>query len=103
VTSELVTWEELPVPNLKVPVVHLSTPAARSVLAQTRWTARTVVSAIPEPKRLLYYGGVGALAALGILEWPVAAAAAAGVWVATHSVRRGETSGSARGVAATGR
>jgi hypothetical protein len=98
-----VTWAELPVPNLKVPVVHLNAPSARSVLDQTRWTARTVVSAIPEPKRLLYYGGVGALAVLGILEWPVAAAAAAGVWVATHSVRRGEPSGSTRAVAATAR
>lgn len=27
---------------------------------------------LPEPKRLAYYGGLAALAACGILEWPVA-------------------------------
>ncbi|GAA2596108.1 hypothetical protein GCM10010399_28370 [Dactylosporangium fulvum] len=60
---------------------------AESVLAQAKWTARTLAAAVPlpEPRRLLYYGGIGALAALGILEWPVAAVAAAGVWIATHT------------------
>ncbi|GAA0744225.1 hypothetical protein Drose_18460 [Dactylosporangium roseum] len=60
---------------------------AESALAQAKWTARTLASAVPlpEPRRLLYYGGIGALAALGILEWPVAAVAAVGVWVATHT------------------
>ncbi len=27
---------------------------------------------LPEPERLAYYGGIAALAAFGILEWPVA-------------------------------
>lgn len=93
--SDLVTWQEVPMPHLKVPVVHVNAPAARSLVAQTRWTARTITSAVPPPKRLLYYGGVGLLAALGILEWPVAAAVAAGVWVATHTARRGELQSSA--------
>lgn len=55
---------------------------------QTRWTARTVRSFLPPADRLLYYGGLGALAIAGILEWPVAAAAGAGVWVATRGQRR---------------
>jgi hypothetical protein len=29
---------------------------------------------LPEPKRLAYYGGILALAAFGILDWPVAMA-----------------------------
>jgi len=29
---------------------------------------------LPEPKRLAYYGGLAALAAFGILDWPVAIA-----------------------------
>jgi hypothetical protein len=29
---------------------------------------------LPEPKRLAYYGGLAALAAFGILDWPVAVA-----------------------------
>ncbi len=28
---------------------------------------------LPEPQRLAFYGGIAALAAFGILEWPVAA------------------------------
>ncbi|MEV4510020.1 hypothetical protein AB0K00_13780 [Dactylosporangium sp. NPDC049525] len=89
--SELVTWQDVPMPHVKVPVVHVAGPAARSVLTNVTWTTRTLVSAVPEPRRLLYYGGVGALAVLGVLEWPVAVAAAAGVWVATHTGRRAES------------
>jgi hypothetical protein len=109
--SELVTWQEVPMPHVKVPVVHVAGPAARSVLMNVRWTARTVAFAVPRPKQLLYYGGVGVLAALGLLEWPVAIAAAAGVWVATHSGGRtrlrdspeGEARATARPTAATAR
>jgi hypothetical protein len=36
------------------------------------------------PGGLLWLGGLGAIAALGIVEWPVAAAIAAGTWVAEH-------------------
>jgi len=28
---------------------------------------------LPEPQRLAFYGGIAALAAFGVLEWPVAA------------------------------
>jgi len=40
----------------------------------------------------MYYGGVSVMAVFGVLEWPVAAAAAAGVWVASRAgapARRG--------------
>nr|BFE57516.1 hypothetical protein GCM10020063_020420 [Dactylosporangium thailandense] len=87
--SQLVTWEDVPVPHLKMPVVHIEHPTEWSVADRARWTAGALRSAVgePRPSRLLYYGGVGALAAFGVLEWPVALAAAAGVWVATHQRR----------------
>ncbi|WP_433605951.1 hypothetical protein ACQP2P_28750 [Dactylosporangium sp. CA-139114] len=87
--AHLVTWQDVPVPHLKMPVVHIERPNDWSVAQRARWTADALKSAVGEPKpsRLLYYGGVGALAAFGVLEWPVALAAAAGVWVATHQRR----------------
>ncbi|MEV8517370.1 hypothetical protein [Dactylosporangium sp. NPDC051484] len=74
--SELVTWQDVPMPHVKVPVVHMRKPDVRATLTN-----------VAQPRHLLYYGGVGALAALGVLEWPVALAAAAGVWVATRERR----------------
>ncbi|MGI5240294.1 hypothetical protein [Dactylosporangium sp. CA-139066] len=84
--TDLVTWQDVRMPHLKVPVIHLPSKV-QSRITNARWTGHTVKSAIPQPRQLLYYGGVGALAALGVLEWPVAVAAAAGVWVATHERR----------------
>ncbi|MFG2040688.1 hypothetical protein [Dactylosporangium sp. NPDC048998] len=91
--SELVTWQDVPMPHLKVPVVHMQMPNVRSTLANIKWTDRTIRPAVRQPRQLLYYGGVGALAVLGVLEWPVALAAAAGVWVATHQRRTPATTG----------
>jgi hypothetical protein len=34
---------------------------------------------------MLYYAGLGAMAALGVVPWPVAAAAGGGVWVASRA------------------
>ncbi|MFB9179429.1 hypothetical protein ACFFX1_14925 [Dactylosporangium sucinum] len=86
--QELVTWEDVPMPHLKVPVVHMGSGARMGSAVE-----RVRAAVEPRPGRLLYYGGVGALAVLGVLEWPVALAAAAGVWVATHERRRTATSG----------
>ncbi|MER7499007.1 hypothetical protein AB0L05_07565 [Nonomuraea pusilla] len=44
-------------------------------------------SFLPAPERLAYYGALGALAAFGVLEWPVAAAIGAGTVIA----QRGRT------------
>ena len=60
------------------------------------WVGRGLPGVIrpdrPNGQRLLYYGGLGALAAFGVVDWPVAAAIGAGVWVAG---RRGDRTGPA--------
>jgi hypothetical protein len=54
-------------------------------MAQTRWAAQALGSNLPSVERLLYYGGLTAMAIVGVVEWPVAAVAGAGVWVASRS------------------
>jgi len=46
---------------------------------------RAVSSYLPPPRRLGYYAGLGALAAFGLIDWPVAAAIGVGVAVARRS------------------
>jgi hypothetical protein len=40
---------------------------------------------LPSPAKTAYYLGLGALAAVEVVEWPVAAALAAGTYVAQHT------------------
>lgn len=40
------------------------------------------VSQVADPKRLLWLGGLAAVGALGVLEWPVVAAVGVGTYVA---------------------
>ncbi|MEU7450659.1 hypothetical protein [Streptosporangium roseum] len=42
-------------------------------------------SLLPPPERLIYYGGLGALAVVGAIEWPVAAAIGVGTLVAQRA------------------
>jgi hypothetical protein len=51
--------------------------------------ANVAQSFLPPPERLVYYAGLGALAALEVVEWPVAVAIAAGTAIAGRS--RGRT------------
>jgi hypothetical protein len=39
----------------------------------------------PDPGRLLWYGGLGALATIGVLEWPVAVVIGAATAIAARS------------------
>ncbi|MFC4534312.1 hypothetical protein [Sphaerisporangium dianthi] len=48
-------------------------------------TARTF---LPPPDRLLYYGGLGLLAALGMIEWPIAVVVGAGTIVAARASKQ---------------
>jgi hypothetical protein len=76
--------QKVPVPQVRLPRI----PLPHDVLRQTAWAAQAVRANLPPTDRLAYYGGIGLMAALGVLEWPVAGAVGAGVWVASHARRR---------------
>jgi hypothetical protein len=78
----------VPLMNVRVPVLRARVPGGDMARQQTMWAAQTVRSYLPPVERLLYYGGLGTAAVVGALEWPVAVAAGAGVWVATHTRRQ---------------
>ena len=40
-----------------------------------------------DPKKVLWWGGLAALATIGVIEWPVAAVVGAGSWVAEQWAR----------------
>jgi hypothetical protein len=86
----LLSWEAvtLPVVHSQVPVLRVNTAAAAPVVAQAKWAAQALLSNLPPRDRLLYYGGLGLAATVGVLEWPVAAAAGAGVWIASRGRER---------------
>ncbi|MFI7635057.1 hypothetical protein [Nonomuraea sp. NPDC049400] len=65
-------------PHIEMP--HMEMPrVSRQELGHYVDIARTF---LPAPERMAYYGALGALAAFGVLEWPVAAAIGAGTIVA---------------------
>jgi hypothetical protein len=78
----------LPVVNLRIPLLAPRVPDMGAATAQTKWVAQTVQANLPSTERMLYYGGLGLLAAVGALEWPVAGALGVGVWVAGRTGRR---------------
>jgi len=82
----------VPVVNVRVPVLRARVPGLGAGAAQTRWAAQAVRANLPPTERLVYYGGLGLMATVGVLEWPVAAAVGVGVWLAgrTGSSRRGQ-------------
>ena len=85
--NRLVEWDAmtLPVVHARVPVLRVNPAGAAPVVAQERWAAQALLANLPPPDRLLYYGGLGLAATVGVLEWPVAAAAGAGLWIATRT------------------
>ncbi|GHH82182.1 hypothetical protein GCM10018793_41390 [Streptomyces sulfonofaciens] len=66
----------IPVPYVTRADLSANVHAAESALPDVR---------MPPPERLAFYGGLGALAVAGAVEWPVAAA----IGVATVIARRG--------------
>jgi hypothetical protein len=60
----------LPVVHTRVPTPSIGLPNVNSV-----------------PGRVLWFGGLGTLAVVGALDWPVAVAIAAGTWVAEQRAR----------------
>lgn len=53
------------------------------------------VSRIRVPPNALWWGGLAAVAALGIVDWPVVALVAAGTWVAEQHSRQPDRARSA--------
>jgi hypothetical protein len=81
----------VPVPTVGVRPVQVSAPhidmsgpraAVTNAAHGVADAAGTVRGRLPDRNHLLYYGGLGALAAIGVMSWPIAAAIGAGVWVA---------------------
>ncbi len=73
--------------EFRMPKLHL--PGRREVAD----AGRTVVGFLPPPSRLAYYGGLGMVAALGVIEWPVAVAIGAGTWIAQRGRREAAEEG----------
>jgi hypothetical protein len=78
------------VPMLTVGVRRVHLPAPGAVMAGALNGAAGVSDAVrdrimPDRQTMLYYGGLGAMAAFGVLSWPAAAAIGAGVWVAERA------------------
>ncbi|GAA2893258.1 hypothetical protein GCM10010517_57760 [Streptosporangium fragile] len=70
-------------PHLRMP--HVRMPYVnRQEASHAVHTARTF---LPPPERLAYYGGLGALAVAGLIEWPVAAAIGVGTVIAQRARR----------------
>lgn len=74
----------LPLPKIEVshvPVPHMRLPVSDAVRSR-----------LPEPttNRVLWFGGLAGLAALGVIEWPVAGVVAAGTYVAARWARAAE-------------
>lgn len=81
---------DIPVPVIGVRQVHVPAPNMPQALQDK----------LPDRKQLIYYGGLGAMAAFGVVSWPVAAAIGAGVWVAGRARSSSGKAGAAKAEAA---
>jgi hypothetical protein len=57
------------------------TASTSSTGNEARAWGQGITLQLPSPQRLIYYAGLGTLAAVGVIEWPVAAAIGVGVWL----------------------
>lgn len=71
-------------PELHLPRVELPHITPRE-LGHAIDIARTF---LPPPERMLYYGGLAAIAAFGVIDWPIAAAIGAGTMIAQRARAR---------------
>ncbi|MEV0195360.1 hypothetical protein [Nonomuraea sp. NPDC050691] len=73
----------------RIPLPHVPLPKiSRQEVGHAADVARAM---LPPPERVAYYGALGALAVMGVIEWPVAAAIGAGAIIAQRA-RSGRTS-----------
>ncbi len=79
---------DTPVVSVHIHRPHLHLP--RMTTAPAERAVRAARSALPAPSRLVYYGGLGAMAALGAIEWPVAIAIGVGTAIGQRVRRDGK-------------
>jgi hypothetical protein len=79
----------LPLVSMQVRAPRLHVPQVR--LDEAAHVVDTAHSLLPPPERVIYYGGLGALVAFGVIEWPVAAAIGAGTVIAQRAARGNRT------------
>jgi hypothetical protein len=79
----------LPVLVPEVHVRRLPLPAIGVRHVPVPHVPDAVRSRLPEPttNRVVWYGGLAGLAALGVIDWPVAGVVAAGTYVATRRAK----------------
>ncbi|GAA3027498.1 hypothetical protein [Streptomyces glomeratus] len=90
-------------PSLKLPYI------TRDDVTSTARAATSRVPGMPSGKDVVFYGGLGAMAVAGALEWPVALAVGGATWLLRSGKKRIEGAGPAterygqgRGAAGTG-
>lgn len=73
----------LPVPVVTphMKVIHVPAPGMPDVAG----AGRSLASHLPPREQIAYYGGLGLMAAVGMISWPVAAAIGVGIAVARHA------------------
>ncbi|MFJ7904729.1 hypothetical protein ACIQ6V_30340 [Streptomyces sp. NPDC096198] len=71
-------------PSLKLPYI------TRDDVTSTARAATSRVPGIPTTKDVVFYGGLGAMAVAGALEWPIALAVGGATWLLRGGRRRGE-------------
>ncbi|GAA0330343.1 hypothetical protein GCM10010151_20230 [Actinoallomurus spadix] len=81
----------LPVPVVTPHVKMLRIPLPTRGFALVGDMGRVAAAYLPPRDRLMFYGGLAAAAAIGVLDWPVAAAVGVGTMVARRAVGRRET------------
>jgi hypothetical protein len=67
------------IPRLKV--YHLQVPGPSGI----GQAGRSVTGRLPPPERLAFYGGLGAAAVFGVIDWPVAVAIGVGTAIARQA------------------
>jgi hypothetical protein len=111
--TPMIRWATMSIPvpvGVRAPHLHMphvdvpgsAKTAAQQTARRTAHAADTVRASVQPPRRLVYYGALGVAAAVGVIEWPVAAAIGAGVWVASRA-RRGYRAAGAEGPTDRGR
>ncbi|MCW2946145.1 MAG: hypothetical protein JWR24_2862 [Actinoallomurus sp.] len=79
-------------PHVKVYKLRLPMPG----MSYVGDAGHAVAGYLPSPDRLAFYGGLGLAAALGVLDWPVAAAIGIGTMIARRANRDRDRESAAR-------